>query len=156
LDNQPVGFRTHFISGRERRRSLKTVGDLIQAYQASPGSPLPNTDSGLITLHPPEGVPRSELAEDCLARKDDGKTIFRPDCELNKLGTIGSNYMQPLIIKSQMPPSMSFSQLHQTFIDDAALSRQKFAKVKDVNYIAFPLNGKNNLFIGDQLFRQLW
>ena len=104
LNNQPVKIETHFIGEQERRRPLNVVGDLVDAFQARPGSLLANTDSGLITLHLPDGIarPASGLAGNCFSSTDTTDTILDPGCTLSAIGTCGSNSKQPLIIKSSV------------------------------------------------------
>jgi hypothetical protein len=69
LTNQPIKVETHFIGEQDRRRPLTDVGDLIGAFQARPGSLLANTDSGLITLHLPEGAAKDSLERDFAANR---------------------------------------------------------------------------------------
>lgn len=78
--NQLVKIETHYIGENGRNRPLKDVADLVAAFQARPGSLLGNTDSGLITLHLPDGVARSTLQEDCFAATD--STSLDSGCSL--------------------------------------------------------------------------
>ena len=94
-------INTHFNEGRERKMNLTTVGHLISAFQARRSSLLADTDSGLISLHLPGGVPRSALPEDCFAPSDSTGTTLDIGCPLASLGVYGLNSREPLIIKSK-------------------------------------------------------
>ena len=102
-NNQPVIIETHFNEDNERRRPLQNVSTLIGAFQARPGSLLANTDSGLITLHLPDGVARSAsgLGEDCFATVDETDSTLDPGCLLSDLFVFGSKSKRPLVIKSR-------------------------------------------------------
>ena len=99
LNNQPVKISTHITSSRVTREyPLQDVGDLIEAFQARPGSLLASTDSGLLTLHLPDGAGRSALVEDCFAVTDSTGTTLRSGLALTQLNGIGSDDLHPLII----------------------------------------------------------
>jgi hypothetical protein len=72
------------------------------AFQARPGSLLANTDSGLITLHLPDGVSRSAsgVEEEYFASVDDTDTTLDPGCPLSAVDSLASKSKKPLIIKS--------------------------------------------------------
>jgi hypothetical protein len=112
LTNQPIKVETHHIGEQDRRRPLTDVGDLIGAFQARPGSLLANTDSGLITLHLPEGVAKDSLEQDRFANADETDTTLRPSLVLSRLNGLGSDDLNPLVIKSTnvlevQPPAIS-------------------------------------------------
>jgi len=104
LTNGPVGCKTHTLIMTTGLwvQTLFTVGDLIAAFQQRPGSLLSNTDSGLISLHLPDGIARSAsgLGEDCFANVDSTDITLDSGCPLSSLGAFGSKSKQPLIIKS--------------------------------------------------------
>ena len=87
LDYQPVGLKTHILNTItfEWIQIITTVGDLIAAYQARPGSLLANTDSSLITLH---FISNGE------------ETTYNSWDPLSQLGDNGTTGPNPLIIKS--------------------------------------------------------
>jgi hypothetical protein len=97
--NSAVSVDTSHGRGPQKTLSLSTVSHLIEAFQARRGSLLANTDSGLITLHLPDGVDRTALSEECFEYSD--SEILDPGCLLSSLGSLGSNSKQPLIIKSK-------------------------------------------------------
>ena len=103
LDNQAVGLKTHVLITATGQwvQNIFTVGDLIGAFQARPGSLLANTDAGLITLHLPEGVDKDFLEDDCFATVDETDTTLDPSCLLSDLVDLGSKSKRPLIIKSR-------------------------------------------------------
>jgi hypothetical protein len=70
----------------------------VGAFQSRPGSLLANTDSGLLSLHLPEGISRgvSGLPEACFANQAD--TTLGTGVSLAALGLYGSDYRNPLII----------------------------------------------------------
>lgn len=77
-----------------------TIGDLVAAYKTAVTPLLANTDSGLIIIHLPEGVPRSALTEDCFALRDSYGTTLRNGLNLTRLNGLGFDELQPLIIRS--------------------------------------------------------
>jgi hypothetical protein len=102
LDNGSVPIDTSFGRGPQGILPLLTVAHLVAAFQQRPGSLLANTDSGLITLHLPIGLTRSDsgLGDDCFANVDETDTTLDSGCPLSSLGSFGSRSKQPLIIRS--------------------------------------------------------
>ena len=107
LYNQPVKVESHTDTRKARREyPLTDVSDLVVAFQSRPGSLLANTDSGLITLHLPDGVSRSDSRLDKeyfdnVDETDETVTTLDPGCPLSSLGSLGSKSKQPLVIKSK-------------------------------------------------------
>ena len=98
LNNQPVVINTHINNERTALRAfpIETVAHLIAAY--FPETP-PN-EIALYTLHLPDGVTRAALQQDCFAATDSTGTTLRPGLPLTQLNGIGSDDVNPLIIKS--------------------------------------------------------
>jgi len=82
-NNQAVPIDTAYGRGPQGALPLLTVAHLVAAFQARPGSLLATTDSGLITLHLPDGVAIP------------GNTL------LTAIQQEVGSYEQPLIIKSK-------------------------------------------------------
>jgi hypothetical protein len=136
LANQPIKVETHIDTQRKRREfPLTDVGDLIGAFQARQGSLLANTDSGLITLHLPEGVAKDSLDQDWFATVDETDTILRPGLVLSRLNGLALDDRSPLVIKSrndmdgnstyQRPPFMGTGSAYG-IVGDSEATKHKY------------------------------
>ena len=138
LDNQIVLIETHFTSnGQKRDRPLSFVSHLIAAFQARPGSLLANTDSGLITIHVPEGTARSALAEDCFASIDETDTTLRPGLALTALTRLNDlvlDDLHPLIIKSRNNIGLV---IPQSFTNEATAEHSEAVEILAKNEDSF-------------------
>ena len=102
LSYRPISIGTHYIDEDERKNPLKNIDNLIRAFQSRPGSSLSNIGLENIFLCPPDGFSRKDCANlgaDAFYSEDENETRLRPDLPLASLGSIGSEYATPLIIK---------------------------------------------------------
>ena len=99
---QAIPIDTHYIGENERKKPLISVAHLISAYKTINSPELDEIPLSLLTLHLPAGFTRKDcahLGSDAFFSEDDNETRLRPDLPLASLGSIGSEYASPLIIK---------------------------------------------------------
>ena len=82
LDNRAVPIDTSYGRGPEGMLALVTVAHLIGAVKQALPSKLGSIDADELTLHLPNGVDRTALAEDCFATVDESDTTLDPGCLL--------------------------------------------------------------------------
>jgi hypothetical protein len=110
LNYQPVLIKTHFLHGKKLEEPLQYIFELINAFQRTQGSVLANTDPGLINIHLPVEFTRKDLNNpDAFVTEDEDDTALRPDFYLLSLGSIGSEYKKPLLIKVTEGKSLQVS-----------------------------------------------
>ena len=113
LEKRAVSINTHFVGDDERKMPLKTIDNLISAYQNRPGSSLANVSPEDLFLLLPAGTTRKDsayLGPDAFAiEEDENDTCLRSDLSLASLGSIGSQFTSPLIIKVTDQKSGVFS-----------------------------------------------
>ena len=95
-NNQPVKIKLH-----SPVQVLEDVSDLIGAVKQALPSKLGSIDADELTLHLPNGVDRTALAEDCFATVDETDSTLDPGCLLSDLFVFGSKSKRPLVIKSR-------------------------------------------------------
>jgi hypothetical protein len=100
LTNQPVKVESHYIGDLDRKRPLSDVGDLVAAYKSNVVPLLDHFSIAQLTLHLPNGVARSALADECFATVDEADTTLRTGLALTRLNDFGFDDIHPLIIKS--------------------------------------------------------
>ncbi|KAJ2993103.1 hypothetical protein HDV02_002644 [Globomyces sp. JEL0801] len=99
--NSAVPIDTTYGRGLQGTLPLDIIYDLIAAYKTAVAPLLDHSSLAQLTLHLPNGIPRSALTEDCFSPTDSTGTTLRNSLALTRLNGFEFDDIQPLIIKSK-------------------------------------------------------